>query len=108
MRLVAAQPLGGPAAARTRRRRQWRLTGPPDRRAGHDTDRVGQTKFRDPSSKIAVIAMRRVSQCDARCHAGGQSLAHLLQGDLGLGLEPNVIGYSSDSPANRIVGPVLG
>src|SRR5271157_4060112 len=34
IRVVAAQPLGGPAAARTRRWRQWRLAGPPDCRAG--------------------------------------------------------------------------
>src|SRR6202034_3265956 len=107
MRLVSAQPLGRPAAARTRRRRQRRLAWPPDYRAGHDTDRVGQPKFRDLSSEIAVVAIRRVSQCDARWHAGRQSLAHLLQGDLGLGLKPNVSGYIGDSPTNRVVGPVL-
>ena len=58
-----ALTLGRPAAARIRRRRQWRLAGSPNCRAGHDTDRVRQPKFRDPSSEIAVVAIRRVSQC---------------------------------------------
>jgi len=40
MRLVAAQSLGTPAAARIRRRRQWHLAGSPNCRAEYDTDRV--------------------------------------------------------------------
>src|ERR1700683_824682 len=107
MRLVTAQSLGGPTTARVGRRRHWRLTRPPDRGGGQHTDRVRQSKFRDPSSKFAVVAIRRISQRHTRRHVGDQSLAHLLQGDLGLGLEPNVIGYTGDSPANRVVGPVL-
>ena len=40
MRLVAAQPRGGAASARTGRRRQWCLAGPPDLRGGRNAGHI--------------------------------------------------------------------
>ena len=47
---------------RVRRRRHWRLARPPDRGGGQHTDRVRQSKFRDPSSKFAVAFAIRLDQ----------------------------------------------
>jgi hypothetical protein len=69
MRLVAAQPLGRPAATGTRRRRKRRLARPPNRRGGLDTDRVRHPEFSDPSSKTAVVAIRWISQHHGWRHA---------------------------------------
>jgi hypothetical protein len=107
MRLVAAQPLGRPAATGTRRRRKRRLAGPPNRRGGLDTDRVRHPEFSDPSSKTSVVAIRRISQHHGWRHAIRKCLAQPLQRNCGRGLERDVIGCAGDSPANRIVGLVL-
>jgi hypothetical protein len=76
--LVTALADGTPATAGAGLRRQ-RLAGPPDRRGGHDADRVSQPEFSDPSAKTAVVAIRRIGQCHGGRHAIGQGLTHLLQ-----------------------------
>ena len=99
MRLVAAQPHAGPAAARSGRRRQRCLAGPPDHRGRQDAGHVGQPKFADPSTQFTVVAIGRVHQCHGRRHAIRHRLTQLLQCDLGLGLEADVIRHAGDRPA---------
>ena len=108
MRLITAQSFAGPPTARAGCRWQRRLAGTPDHRGGQDACHVGQPKFADPSTQFAVVAIGRIHQRHARRHAIRQGVAHLLQCDLGLGLEANVIRNTGDLPAGRVSAHSFG
>jgi hypothetical protein len=68
----------------------------------------GEVQTADASAKLAVVTMARIGEYHSFGRIRFGQGPHLLQGDLGFGLESNLLRNSRPGPAGAIRDPFLG